>query len=279
MRLNFNKRYITLAPVATVVGLAFRLYDPDGPARGFGQERLRHHRGPDSAGDARASRSGRRHLPLTVPFQNGPIAGKDVFVPLDCHHRRPGARGAGLAHAGRVPVGRAAASRCPPTPWAARKAATLGHRRLRPDPQAVRHTPSPTSKASRRPWRGSRATPTPMNAARAVTTAAIDAGEKPAVPSAILKYHCTEIGREICNDAMDIHGGKGDHDGAQELPRRRLQLRPRGDHRRRRQHPDAQPDHLRPGRDPLPSVRAARAECRGAGRGQGDEACTSSTRR
>src|SRR3954464_411830 len=48
-----------------------------------------------------------------------------------------------------------------------------------------------------------------MDAARSVTAGAIDGGEKPSVPSAMLKYHVTEMGRQVANDAMDIHGGKG----------------------------------------------------------------------
>jgi len=48
-----------------------------------------------------------------------------------------------------------------------------------------------------------------MDAARSVTVGAIDAGEKPSVPSAVLKYHITEMGRQVANDAMDLHGGKG----------------------------------------------------------------------
>ena len=47
-----------------------------------------------------------------------------------------------------------------------------------------------------------------MNSAVSVTAGAIDQGEKPAVPSAILKYHCTELGRKVANDCMDVHGGK-----------------------------------------------------------------------
>src|SRR6202008_841509 len=80
MRLTFDKRYITLAPIATVVGLAFRLYDP---------EKLLGERidlGITCALIPRATPGvviGRRHFPLNVPFQNGPILGVDVFVPMD----------------------------------------------------------------------------------------------------------------------------------------------------------------------------------------------------
>jgi acyl-CoA dehydrogenase len=80
LKLNFSKRYITLAPVATVIGLAFRMFDPD---RLLG--------GPVDIGitcallprNTPGITIGRRHFPLNIPFQNGPIQGKDVFVPID----------------------------------------------------------------------------------------------------------------------------------------------------------------------------------------------------
>ena len=93
-----------------------------------------------------------------------------------------------------------------------------------------------------------------MDAARSVTTAAIDAGESPAVPAAILKYHVTEMGRRVANDAMDVHGGKGIMLGPQKLSGPRLSVGADRHHRRRREYPHPQPDHLWPGRDPLPSV-------------------------
>jgi len=80
IRCNFDKRYITLAPVATLIGIAFRMYDPDGL---LGEQ--------EDLGiclaliprETRGMQIGRRHMPLNLPFQNGPIQGKDVFVPLD----------------------------------------------------------------------------------------------------------------------------------------------------------------------------------------------------
>src|SRR5262249_55022068 len=81
VKLNFSKRYITLAPVATVIGLAFKLYDPD---RLLGDERTDF--GITCALIPRSTPGvtiGRRHFPLNNPSQNGPIQGKDVFVPID----------------------------------------------------------------------------------------------------------------------------------------------------------------------------------------------------
>ncbi len=80
IRLNWDKRYITLAPVATVLGLAFKLYDPDhliGEKEDYGITAALI---PTSTTGVQI---GRRHLPLNTPFQNGPTQGEDVFVPLD----------------------------------------------------------------------------------------------------------------------------------------------------------------------------------------------------
>lgn len=80
IRLNFNKRYITLAPVATVIGLAFKMYDPE---HLLGDEESLGITAALIPRDTKGVEIGRRHFPLNVPFQNGPIHGEDVFVPLD----------------------------------------------------------------------------------------------------------------------------------------------------------------------------------------------------
>ncbi len=205
VRLTFDKRYITLAPVATIVGLAFRMYDPDrmlGDVEDLGITLALLPR------DTKGLEIGRRHFPLNVPFQNGPIRGKDVFVPLVAADRRPGHGRAGLAHAGRMPFGR-------PRDLAAvehRGRRALG-RRTRPARTRASASSSAcrsaASKASRKRSRASAATRTRSTALSRATAAAVDRGEKPAVPSAIAKYHTTEYAREIAKDAMDVHGGKG----------------------------------------------------------------------
>jgi acyl-CoA dehydrogenase len=205
LRLNFDKRYITLAPVATVVGLAFRLYDPEGL---LGD--------PDKTDygitvaliprDTEGMEIGRRHLPLTVPFQNGPIVGRDVFVPLDAIIGGPERAGQGWRMlVDCLSVGRSIS--LPANAVGGGKAATWAtgaYARIRQQfGTSIAHFEGIQEALARMAGYTYIA-----NAARSVTTAAIDAGEKPSVPSAILKYHCTEFGREICNDAMDIHGGK-----------------------------------------------------------------------
>src|SRR5690348_7191742 len=92
MKLTFDKRYITLAPVATIIGLAFRLFDPE---HLLGDK---HDLGITLALIPRETpglQIGRRHFPLNIPFQNGPLSGKDVFVPLDTLIGGPHMAGAG----------------------------------------------------------------------------------------------------------------------------------------------------------------------------------------
>ncbi|MGI9263736.1 MAG: acyl-CoA dehydrogenase [Gammaproteobacteria bacterium] len=206
LRLNFNKRYITLAPVATVVGLAFKLYDPDGLLGDADKKDY----GITAAlipSDSPGLEIGRRHLPLMVPFQNGPLEGKDVFVPLDSIIGGPEMAGQGwkmLVEC--LSVGRSIS--LPANSLGGAKAgawATGAYARIRKQFNTAIGNFEGIQEALARIVGFTYIT----DAGRSVTTAAIDAGEKPAVPSAILKYHSTEMGRVIGNDAMDIHGGKG----------------------------------------------------------------------
>ncbi|MFO1426586.1 MAG: acyl-CoA dehydrogenase [Steroidobacteraceae bacterium] len=204
LRLNFSKRYITLAPVATVIGLAFRMFDPDkllGEKTDHGITCALIPR--DTAGVT----IGRRHFPLNVPFQNGPIQGKDVFVPLDTIIGGPKMAGQGW----RMLVEQLSVGRCislPSNGTGGSKAAvfaTGAYARIR------RQFNMPVGK-----FEGVESVIARMvgytyimDAARSVTAGAIDGGEKPSVPSAMLKYHVTEMGRQVANDAMDVQGGKG----------------------------------------------------------------------
>ncbi|NNF48766.1 MAG: acyl-CoA dehydrogenase [Woeseiaceae bacterium] len=204
IRLNWSKRYITLAPVATVLGLAFKLYDPD---RLIGDQ--------DEYGitaaliptDTKGVEVGRRHNPLSVAFMNGPTRGKDVFVPLDYIIGGPEMAGKGwkmlveLLSVGRAITlpstsagGGQAASYATGAYATIRKQFNTSIKNFEGVGDALTRIAGHTYI---------------MNAAVSVTAGAIDQGEKPAVPSAILKYHCTELGRKVANDAMDVHGGKG----------------------------------------------------------------------
>jgi acyl-CoA dehydrogenase len=203
--LNFSKRYITLAPVATVIGLAFKLFDPQ---RLLGGERTEY--GITCALIPRHTPGvsiGRRHFPLNVPFQNGPVQGKDVFVPLDFIIGGPATAGQGW----RMLVEQLSVGRCislPSSTTGAAKAAvfaTSAYARIRRQFNVPIGQFEGVSEVLARMAGRSFI----MDAARSVTAGAIDGGEKPSVPSAMLKYHLTEMARTVASDAMDVHGGKG----------------------------------------------------------------------
>jgi acyl-CoA dehydrogenase len=205
VRLNFSKRYITLAPIATVIGLAFKLYDPD---KLLGGDKTDY--GITCALIPRNTPGvtiGRRHFPLNVPFQNGPLSGKDVFVPLDAIIGGPKMAGQGW----RMLVEQLSVGRCISLPSSSAGGAKAGVYASTAYARIRKQFAQPVGK-----FEGVEAALTRMagaayiiDAARSVTSGAIDGGEKPSVPSAMLKYHCTELGRKIANDAMDVHGGKG----------------------------------------------------------------------
>lgn len=208
MRLNWHKRYITLGPVATLLGLAFRLYDPD---RLLG--------GEQSLGitlalvptDAPGVDIGRRHLPSLQAFQNGPNWGRDVFLPLSAiigGRERVGqgwqmlmtALGAGRSIS--LPALSAGTAKL-----AAR--ATGGYARIR------EQFGVPVGEFEGVQERLARIAGVAylLEAARQVTTLAIDGGHTPSVVSAIIKSQATFRARRAMMDAMDVHGGKAVCDG------------------------------------------------------------------
>lgn len=204
MKLTFDKRYITLAPVATVIGLAFKMYDPEGLLGD--QEEL----GITCAllpRDTDGVEIGNRHFPLNVPFQNGPIRGKDVFVPLDFIIGGQKMIGQGwrmLVEC--LSVGRVIT--LPSTSAGGAKTvalATGAYARIR------RQFKLPISKMEGIEEKlgsiGGNAYL--MDAVTSFSTKGVDLGEKPSVISAICKYHLSEKMRQLVNDSMDIHGGKG----------------------------------------------------------------------
>jgi len=203
LQLNFSKRYITLAPVATVVGIAFRMFDPDGL---LGKEKDLGITVALVPAETPGVEIGRRHLPLSVPFMNGPIEGKDVFLPLDAIIGGPKMAGQGWRMLMEcLSVGRSIS--LPSNANGGAKAgvfATGAYARIRKQ----FGMPIGRFEGVQEPLARMAGFAYIIDAARSVTIAAVDAGEKPAVPAAILKYHCTEMARVVANDAMDIHGGK-----------------------------------------------------------------------
>jgi len=204
LRLDFSKRYITLAPVATVVGLAFRMFDPDRLLGGEVDIGITCALIPH---DVPGIEIGRRHLPLNQPFQNGPVHGHDVFVPLDCIIG--GVQMAG--HGWRMLVEQLSVGRCISLPSIATGGAKIGTFATGAYARIRRQFNQPVGRFEGVEQVIARMTAHTyiMDAARSVTIAAIDSGARPAVPAGILKYHVTELGRRVANDAMDVQGGKG----------------------------------------------------------------------
>ncbi len=204
IRVNWNKRYITLAPVATVIGLAFKLYDPQhliGDTTDIGITCAL------IPATTKGVVHGRRHFPLNNPFQNGPTQGHDVFIPFDMVIGGQSMIGQGW----RMLVECLSVGRAVSLPAIATGGAKMGtlttsaYARIREQFNLpIGYFEGISEKLSR--MGGFIYL---MDAARLLTLAAIDAGEEPAIASAILKYHLTEFGRLIGLDAMDVHGGKG----------------------------------------------------------------------
>ncbi|MCB1828164.1 MAG: acyl-CoA dehydrogenase, partial [Coxiellaceae bacterium] len=203
IKLTFKKRYITLAPVATLVALAFKLYDPDHLLSDKEEYGITCALVP---ANTKSLKIGRRHMPLRQAFPNGPIEGKDVFIPLDNII-------GGIEMAGRgwqmliecLSVGRVitlptiATSGCKTSAYAAgyyariRKQFGISIGEFDGVQEALADIAGLTFIT---------------DAIRHFTLAAVARGEKPSVPSAISKYHTTEFLRKVGDRAMDVHGGK-----------------------------------------------------------------------
>ncbi|MBX3535012.1 MAG: acyl-CoA dehydrogenase [Xanthobacteraceae bacterium] len=208
IRLNWRKRYITLCPVATVLGLAFKLYDPDGL---LGEK--------EDIGITVALiptnlpgvTTGRRHLPAFQFFQNGPTEGKDVFIPLDfvIGGEKQAGRGWRMLMAA-LAAGRGISLPSLSAAGAAMAARTTGaYARVR----VQFGLPVGKFEGVQQMLGRIAATAYLLDAARHFTCAALDQGRKLAVSSAILKYHATDRMRAAIIDAMDVHGGKAIMDG------------------------------------------------------------------
>ncbi len=203
IKLNFNKRYITLAPIATLIGLAFKLSDPDhliGETKDYGITCAL------LPSDLDGLETGRRHIPIGIPFMNGTIIGNDVFIPLDFIIGGIDQAGGGwkmltdCLSAGRaisLPSGAMSGAK-------SAVAVTGPYARVREQfgmPIAeFEGILEPLGRIAGRAYI--------INSSLTTTAMAIGAGQKPSVISAIMKYHTTELARLIGIDAMDIHGGK-----------------------------------------------------------------------
>lgn len=203
VRLSFDKRYITLAPVATLIGLAFRMIDPDGLLGDTEDIGITLALVPR---ETEGLEVGRRHFPLNNPFQNGPVRGKDVFIPLSQLIGGPQLAGQGWRMlVETLAIGRAISLPSNTTGGARfAVAATGAYARIRKQFGLAIGRFEGVEEALARIGGNTYA----ITALSEATAAAVDRGERPAVPSAIAKYHATERAREVVKDAMDVHGGK-----------------------------------------------------------------------
>lgn len=204
IRLNWDKRYITLGPVATVLGLAFKLYDPDrllGDRRELGITlALIPTNTPGIA-------IGSRHFPLNMPFQNGPNQGRNVFIPLDWIIGGP----ARIGHGWTMLMECLADGRSISLPALSTGAGKLASRATGAYAAVRKQFKQPIGRFDgvREALARIAGNTYLMDAARELTGTAVDLGERPSVVSAIVKYHLTERMRGVINDAMDVQGGSG----------------------------------------------------------------------
>lgn len=202
--LNFDKRYITLAPVATMIGLAFKLYDPN-HLLGDKIEL-----GITLAMIPRATPGieiGLRHCPLFMSFLNGPIKGKDVFIPLDFLIGGQEASGKGWAMMMEcLSVGRGIS-----LPALSTGTAKLSYKMTSAYVKIREqfHLSIGSFEGIKEALARIGGFTYLCEATRHLTASAIDQKFKPSIATAITKYHLTEMSRKIVNDSMDIHGGRG----------------------------------------------------------------------
>jgi acyl-CoA dehydrogenase len=204
MRVTWEKRYITLGPVATLLGLAFRLRDPDRLLGGETDVGITLALIPTSHPGVEI---GRRHFPLNGSFMNGPNSGRDVFIPMDWVIGGPARVGQGW----RMLMECLAAGRSISLPSSCAGMAKLAARTTGAYGRIRTQFRTPVARFEGVDEALARIVGNTylIEAARVMTAGAVDLGEKPSVISAIVKYHLTERGRAVINDAMDIHGGKG----------------------------------------------------------------------
>ena len=202
MRLNWHKRYITLAPVATLIGLAFQLRDPDGV---LGEEAELGITCALIPAGLEGIEIGSRHDPMGIPFQNGPIIGRDVFVPLDFII-------GGVERAGqgwRMLMESLAVGRSISLPSLSVGGAKLATRVVSAYAMVREQFDTPIGRFEgvEEPLARIAGLTYLADATRMLTAASVDAGEKPAVLSAIAKAYLTDALRSVTNDAMDIRAG------------------------------------------------------------------------
>ncbi len=203
LNITLNKRWITLAPVATLIGLAVNLKDPEGLLKGKGSEGITCILIPRETENLEI---GNRQLPASIPFMNGTIRGKDVFVPID-------AIIGGQENAGKgwqmlvecLSIGRsislpALAAASSSVSYLTAGAFARIRRQFNIEIAKFEGVEEKLAEIAGLTYL--------LNATRLLTLTAVDEHKKPSVASAITKYFNTELARIVINDAMDIHAGR-----------------------------------------------------------------------
>lgn len=203
LSITLNKRWITLAPVATLIGLALNLRDPEGLLGGEGEEGITC---VLVARDTPGLEIGNRHLPIQQPFMNGTIRGYDIFVPITQII-------GGQSNAGRgwemlvecLSIGRSISLPALSVGTSSIAYLTSGafgriRRQFNVEIGQFEGIEEKLAEIAGRQYL--------INASRLLTVAAVNAGKKPSVASVLTKYYNTELARMTINDAMDIHGGR-----------------------------------------------------------------------
>ena len=214
LRLNWEKRYITLAPIATVIGLAFKAYDPDNLLPADHPLHNKNDLGITCALIPRNTEGlsiGTRHKPIGEPFQNGPIFGKDVFIPMNWviggdkmlgHGWRMLMECLSVGRGISLPVTGASATQ-------AMLLTTSTYSQMREQfGIPIAKMEGIQEKLSNLASNAFRATAN-IN----LSTWALDAGHRPSIISAIVKYRNTQLLQNSSIDAMDVHGGRAVMEG------------------------------------------------------------------
>ncbi len=208
IKLNFNKRYITLAPVATLLGLAFKMYDPE---HLLGNENFLGITVCLVPTHLPGIEIGERHNPLNLAFMNGPVRGKDVFVPIDYIIGGVEKRGKGwqmlmeaLSVGRGISIPALATGGCK-LAYLTTSAYSLIRQQFRTSIGQFEAVADSLARIGGFTYLA--------EASRHFITSAIDAGEKPSLATAMIKYHMSEAARIACNDSMDIHAGRAIQQG------------------------------------------------------------------
>ncbi|MDP3561130.1 MAG: acyl-CoA dehydrogenase [Legionellaceae bacterium] len=203
LNITLNKRWITLAPVATLLGVAVKLQDPDGLLNGVGDQGITCVLIPR---DTKNIKIGNRHLPAQQPFMNGTIRGKDIFVPIT--NIIGGQKNAG--HGWEMLVECLSIGRSISLPALSAGSSGIAYltsgafarirRQFNTEIGQFEGIEEKLAEIAGLNYL--------LNATRLLTLAAVNEGKKPSVASALTKYFNTELARVTINNAMDVHGGR-----------------------------------------------------------------------